>query len=143
MGIRLVWKAEHGSETAYLGKVSIGSIGQLSADPGTWWYKVDGVYVKWIAKGFGHVRSKAAARRGVVRAFEAWAERAELRAAPAQGQAGPRVAALVEAAKAIVQNDQQAMDILRKAEVPIDPRQYRLSEALRAALAAMGEDARA
>lgn len=55
----------------------------------------------------------------------------------ARGIADPRVAALVEAAKAIVQNDQQAMDILRKADVPIDPRNFRLSEALSAAIAAL------
>lgn len=51
--------------------------------------------------------------------------------------ADPRVAALVDAAKAIVENDQQAMDILRKADVPIDPRNFRLSEALHTAIAAL------
>lgn len=79
MSVQLHWEATHGSsETAYLGDVEIGSIGQLDADPSTWWFTVDGVRVKWIAKGFGHVKSRTSARRAVERAFRAWAERAKL-----------------------------------------------------------------
>ncbi|QEH79929.1 hypothetical protein EIK56_18040 [Sphingomonas sp. C8-2] len=77
--VRLRWEIFQGSaEQAFLGDVEIGMIGQLDDDPSTWWFKVDGIAVKWIAKGFGHVKGKAAARRGVERAFRAWAERAKL-----------------------------------------------------------------
>jgi hypothetical protein len=77
--VRLRWEAFHGvSEIAYLGESPIGMIGNLNDDPSTWWYKVDGVTVKWIAKGFGHVKGKSSARRGVERAFAAWAERSGL-----------------------------------------------------------------
>lgn len=79
MTVALSWKTFQGdAECAYLGDVQIGMIGRLSADPSTWWYKVDGIHVKWIAKGFGHVKGKASARRGVERAFAVWAERAGL-----------------------------------------------------------------
>lgn len=77
--MKLRWEPFQGSsEIAYLGGNPIGMIGQLDADPSTWFYKVDGVAVKWIAKGFGHVKGKASARRGVERAFKAWLERANL-----------------------------------------------------------------
>lgn len=79
MAVKLRWEPfSDRSEMAYLGKVSIGMVGYLDDDPTTWWYKVDGIHVKWIATGFGHVKGKAAAKRGVERAFKAWAERAEL-----------------------------------------------------------------
>jgi hypothetical protein len=38
--------------------------------------------VKWISKGFGHVKSKASARRAVERAWDAWLSRAGLKDAP-------------------------------------------------------------
>jgi hypothetical protein len=81
--LSLRWEPFQGSsEQASLGEVPIAMIGQLSADPGTWWYTIDGVHVKWISKGFGHVKSKASARRAVERAWDAWLSRAGLKDAP-------------------------------------------------------------
>jgi len=79
LSLSLRWEPFQGSsEQAFLGQVPIAMIGQIDADPAIWWFKVDGVYMKWIGKGFGHVKGKASARRAVRRAWAAWLERAEL-----------------------------------------------------------------
>ena len=77
--MKLRWEPFSGkSELAMLGEVQIAMITPLEADPATWVYSVDGVRVKWIAKGYGQVRGKASARRAVERAFAAWATQAGL-----------------------------------------------------------------
>ncbi|WP_343611114.1 hypothetical protein [Novosphingobium sp.] len=57
---------------AMLGAVQIGAIGELAIEPGAWWYKVDGVDVKWLAKRNGQVKSRDSARKAVERAWVAW-----------------------------------------------------------------------
>lgn len=80
--LMLRWEPFQGdAEMAMLGECSIGMIGSVNASsvpPGTWFFKIDGVDVKWIAKAFGHVKSRASARRAVNSAFAAWATRAGL-----------------------------------------------------------------
>lgn len=77
--LHLVWKPFSGeSELAMLGNVTIAHITPMSAKPGTWAYSVDGIAMKWIAKGRGQVKGKASARRAVERAWTRWLRHAGL-----------------------------------------------------------------
>ena len=70
---RLRWERQEGrpGAIAYIGDVTFGMIGQVMGGP-LWYYSVDGVRVKWITKGFGHVGSEAQAMRAVRRAWRLW-----------------------------------------------------------------------
>jgi len=76
--VKLRWDRFGDGELAMLGDVQIAMITPLASDPATWAYSVSGVALKWIAKGHGHVRGKASAKRSVERAWSAWLERAGL-----------------------------------------------------------------
>ncbi len=68
----LHWQQEEDGAAAISGELVIGQIGRLKADPSTWWYSVDAVSLRHIAKAKGHVKSRDAARRGVERAWQRW-----------------------------------------------------------------------
>ncbi len=77
----LNWRLDRPSaktEHAMLGEVCIGSIGERTHEPGAWWYMVDAIDVKWLAKRNGEVKSKASARAAIERAWEAWLKTAGL-----------------------------------------------------------------
>lgn len=75
---RLRWERQDtGSAVAYVGGVTLGMVVRVTGAPGTpvqglWAYTVDGVVVRWISKGRGHVRTEALARRAIRRAWAAW-----------------------------------------------------------------------
>lgn len=72
------------AEWAYCGNLVIGMIGTRSrviSEDGrlSCWYRIDGVYMKHIARGYGEVRSVTAARKAVERAWEKWLKLTGLR----------------------------------------------------------------
>src|SRR2546430_1694447 len=80
-GMSLRWEKQDGSEWAYSGRLVVGMIGtrgMASADGERYWYKLDAVHTKHIAKGHGEVRSKAAARKAVEMAWATWLREAGL-----------------------------------------------------------------
>lgn len=71
--LQLVWKPFSGeAELAMLGDVIIAHITPMSVKPGTWAYAVDGVDMKWVAKGRGQVKGRALAKRAVEEAWHRW-----------------------------------------------------------------------
>lgn len=69
---------------AYRGRHIVGMVVQVNgvsaSHPrhGVFTYKVDAVHTKWIAKGNGHVKSLATAKKAVERAWDAWCDAFEL-----------------------------------------------------------------
>lgn len=75
--MKLKWKKEFGYWQAWCGNVAIGSVGQR--DDGTCFYRLDGLNIRWIGKGYGTVMSIASAKRAVARVWEKWLTEAGLR----------------------------------------------------------------
>lgn len=77
---KLRWRVDSGvggrTAYAYLGNVTIGYIVERKPDEHVW--QVSGVYMKWIAKGYGESKTFEAARRALTRAWRKWCERAGL-----------------------------------------------------------------
>ena len=80
MTAALRWeKAEEGEVwLAYRGQETVGMVAKVTRAHPTnprynkWGYSLTAVNPKWIAKGHGHVASKASAKRAVERAWATW-----------------------------------------------------------------------
>ncbi|TIW05739.1 MAG: hypothetical protein E5V74_01755 [Mesorhizobium sp.] len=84
MSLRWERQDAYEAEWAYCGNLVVGMIGtrsRVASEDGKprYWYRVDGVHMKHIAKGYGEVQSEAAARKAVERAWETWLKLTGLR----------------------------------------------------------------
>lgn len=73
----LRWSQSSTALDAHCGNLRVGFVLQRSVD-GVWVYDVTAVHTRWITKGFGEVKSKRAAVRGLERAWATWLEHAGL-----------------------------------------------------------------
>lgn len=72
----LRWRTEHGALYGFSGRLRVAMV--LMRDDGTWVYDVLAVRTKWLAKGYGEVRSRKTAVAAVHRAWYRWLEISEL-----------------------------------------------------------------
>jgi hypothetical protein len=74
----LRWEKQDGAAWhAYSGDVLVG-MAVWCTPLALWRYSVEGIYVKWIAKGSGDVKRLPSARKAVERAWRTWLDRAGL-----------------------------------------------------------------
>jgi hypothetical protein len=81
----LQWERDGRYRRATSGQLDVGTVGQLDGDPTAWWYLVDAISLRYIAKARGHVKSEASAKRAVGRAWRRWLDLAGLQPARPPG----------------------------------------------------------
>lgn len=70
------------------GDITIGMVGRRSGNPDVFFYVIDGVDVKYVAKSRGEARTLKAAKRKVENAWRTWLERAGILQAPPESPVG-------------------------------------------------------
>lgn len=75
--MKLRWEEQYpGSWYAYSSELIVGMV--VTREDDTVVYNLDAVHTKWIAKGYGEVRSIRAGKRALERAWRKWLEKAGL-----------------------------------------------------------------